>query len=109
MKSIKVVYFRNISLLQFQFCLYPVMILVVKFPYESSCQCPLAGWLVSRLVFWLVCHNFLKGQEVTLPCSYRITFMFSKLFKAFDDIKLKMKMSISAAPKSFFSKGAFVF
>ena len=31
--------------------------------YFSYCNpsCPSVGWLV--------CHNFLKGQEVTLPCS----------------------------------------
>ena len=29
------------------------------------------GWLVG----WSVCHNFLKGCEDTLPCSYRSTFL----------------------------------
>ena len=33
-----------------------------------------AGWLAGWLVSWSggrsVCHNFLKGREVTLPCSY---------------------------------------
>ena len=28
---------------------------------------PSVGWSVG----WFVCHDFLKGQEVTLPCSYR--------------------------------------
>ena len=31
------------------------------------------GRLVGRLVDWLVCHNFLKGRGVTLPCSNRST------------------------------------
>ena len=26
-----------------------------------------------------VCHNFLKGKEVTLPCSYRGTFWFNDM------------------------------
>ena len=25
---------------------------------------------------WSVCHKFLKGQEVTLPCSYRSTYFY---------------------------------
>ena len=33
----------------------------------------LVGWLVGRSVGRSVCHNFLKGREVTLPCSYRST------------------------------------
>ena len=31
----------------------------------------LVGWWVYGMVRRMVCHNFLKGQEVTLPCSYR--------------------------------------
>ena len=37
----------------------------------------MVSWSVGRLVGWLVgrsvYHNFLKGREVTLQCSYRIT------------------------------------
>ena len=39
-----------------------------------SVRCWFAGWLVGRcvsvgrLVSWSVCHNFLKGWDVTLPC-----------------------------------------
>ena len=28
---------------------------------------------IRRLVGWLVCHNFLKGRAVSLPCSQRRT------------------------------------
>ena len=38
-------------------------------------MCRLVGWsvvcLVSLLVGWSVCHNFLKERKVTLPSSYR--------------------------------------
>ena len=38
-------------------------------PINYDPSCPSVG----RLVGWSVCHNFLKGWEVTLPCSYRST------------------------------------
>ena len=31
---------------------------------------------VGRSVGWLICHNFLKGREVTLLCFYRSTCLF---------------------------------
>ena len=31
-------------------------------------------------VGWPVCHNFLKGREVSLPCSYRSTCLFVYLY-----------------------------
>ena len=43
------------------------MLLKVKLPYDPVC--PSVGWSVGRLV----CHTFLKGQEVSLPCYYRST------------------------------------
>ena len=35
------------------------------------------GWSVG----WSVCHNFLKGREVTLPCSNRNTCYLLRLTK----------------------------
>ena len=37
------------------------------------------GW-VGRSFGRLVCHNFLKGKEVTLPCSYRGTYIQNLFF-----------------------------
>ena len=39
----------------------------VFLPYEALS--PPYDWLVG----WSVCHNFLKGREVSLPCSSRST------------------------------------
>ena len=39
-----------------------------KFPL-----CPSVGWSVEHSVGSSVCHSFLKGRKVTLPCSYRST------------------------------------
>ena len=40
-------------------------------PYEPSvCQ------LIGRTFGWSVCHNFLKGREDSLPCSFRRTCFF---------------------------------
>ena len=33
-------------------------------PYDPSC--PSVRWFVG----WSVCHNVIKGLEVTLPCSF---------------------------------------
>ena len=42
-------------------------------------------WSVSRLVRRSACHNFLKGREVTLPCSQRSTgFIERKSFTFLD-------------------------
>ena len=46
----------------------PLIIILSEIPYEPSCPS------VGRLVALSVCHNFLKGQEVTLPCFYRHTY-----------------------------------
>ena len=39
------------------------------------------GQSVDKLVGLFVCHNFLKGWEDTLPCSYRSTFFTFVLFQ----------------------------
>ena len=31
----------------------------------------LVGWMLGCSVGWSVCHNFKRGRQVTLPCSYR--------------------------------------
>ena len=46
-------------------------LLEVKLQYQPSCR-PLVGYL-GRLVGWSVCHNILKGREVTFPCHFRNT------------------------------------
>ena len=51
-------------------CQLKNIILEVQPPYDLACP---SRMLVRRLVGWLVCHNFLKGRDVTLPCSYRTT------------------------------------
>ena len=42
--------------------------------------CRLVGWSVDRSVGLSVCHNFLEGQEVSLPCSYQSTCFPSKQY-----------------------------
>ena len=51
------------------------------------------GWAVSKFVDRSVCHNFLKGREVTLPCYYRGTFYIVYFLWQNDnwDKKLKSK------------------
>ena len=54
--------------------------------------CPSIGWLVGQSV----CHNFLKGQEVSLPCSYRSTCLIQnrsklKLKNYFEDLVIILK------------------
>ena len=46
-------------------------LLEVKLQYQPSCR-PLVGYL-GRLVGWSVCHNILKGREVTFQCHFRNT------------------------------------
>ena len=51
---------------------------MVHFDYSlialiASLICRLVERLVGWFLGWMVCHNFLKGREVTLPCSYRRT------------------------------------
>ena len=47
------------------------------------------GRLVGWLVGWSVCHNFLRGREVTLLCSYWSTSLLSDGRDAcFDFIKM---------------------
>ena len=43
-----------------------VSVLQLKVHLPNEPACPSVEWLVRRSV----CLNFLKGQEVTLPCSY---------------------------------------
>ena len=43
-----------------------------NFPMTQSV--PSDGWLVGRSVRLSVCHRFLKGREVSLPCTYLSTF-----------------------------------
>ena len=44
------------------------------FPMTLSVRCRSVG----EFVVW-VCHTFLKGREVTPPCSYRTTYFFATL------------------------------
>ena len=46
---------------------YPksVEVLSVLLLVPKKCNCKSVGWFVCLLV----CHHFLKGLEVTLPCS----------------------------------------
>ena len=52
------------------------------------------GLLVVWLVRWSFCHNFLKGQKVTLPCSYRSTYFlptflfptFARIHSSYDHV-----------------------
>ena len=56
----------------------------VKLPYDPSCLC--------RSVSQSVCHNFLKGREVTLPCPFRSTYFFPP---AGDYVKFNFPMAAS--------------
>ena len=56
-------------------CIY--MFEMYDYYYQWKCNFPMTphpfvSWSVGRSV----CHNFLKGQEVTLPCSNRRTFFY---------------------------------
>ena len=56
-------------------------LLELKLPYDPlSVSVRRVGWLVVRsvgwLVGWLVCHDFLKGQDVSLPYTPMGAFVF---------------------------------
>ena len=53
--------FFNQTILTKKISIFPIL------PFRVSC--PSIGWLVGLHI----CHNFLKGLAVTLPCSYRKT------------------------------------
>ena len=54
----------------------------MQLPFDSP-SCPSVGWSVGCLVGWYVCHNLLiRGQENTLPCSYRSTLLYNLFIKA---------------------------
>ena len=44
-------------------------LLEVKLPYDTVC--PSVGCLVG----WSVCHIFVNGRQVSLPCSYQSTYL----------------------------------
>ena len=56
------------------------LLLGVKLPYDPVCLTKgrfvgswFVDWLAGRLIGRSVCHNFLKGKEVSLLCTYRST------------------------------------
>ena len=54
---------------------YSIFMYAYLVTYFSKCNFPMTHSVRRRLVSWYVwfCHNFLKGREVALPCSYRST------------------------------------
>ena len=55
---------------------------------------------ISLSVGWSVCHNFLEGREVTLPCSYRNTCFANKPeLKALGIPRTSLVFPISPTPK----------
>ena len=59
--------YRDANHLKKMKCNFPMI------PSVRLSVCWLLGWLIGPLVGMSVCHNFLTGREVTLPCSYRST------------------------------------
>ena len=62
-------------------------LLIVKVPYDPSCLS--VGWMVG----WSICSDFLKGLDVTLPCSYALVqicrlMIYAPLFKHSSGAKL---------------------
>ena len=58
--------------------------------------------LFVRLVGWFVCHNFLKEQEVSLPCFYRCTFFDNVLI--FRCVRIQPLMTASVLMAAEFSR-----
>ena len=55
---------------------------------------PSVGWpVLVGLLDLSVCHNFLKGRQVTLPRSYRGTFL-SKVLPLPENILFKVKSQV---------------
>ena len=52
---------------------------------------PHVRWLFCQLVGWSVCMHFLKGREVTLPCSCRTTCLLKACDEITDQYKNLMK------------------